>query len=92
MSQPLKAKVEIPLEAISQIFKGIERLEIELEAYRLTFEALKLAHAPDAASLDASQDVSRKSPPLLEKINQKYHAIQEMIVQTRHWRSRSEND
>ena len=63
MSQPLKAKVEIPLEAISQIFKGIERLEIELEAYRLTFEALKLAHAPDAASLDASLQMFPGSLP-----------------------------
>ena|SRR5580658_7685665 len=79
LTMTLKGKVEIPLEAISGIFKGIERLEIELEAYRMAFVVFKQLHVPDADSLDVLLNEAKEYPGFLEKMNQKYRIIQEAI-------------
>lgn len=75
----MATKLEIPLEAVLKLISEFEKLDTELEAYRLMLAAFKKAHAPDADSLDAVLVGARRSPLLREKMKQKYDAIREIL-------------
>ncbi len=75
----MTSRLEIPLEAVLTLVEEFERIDTELEAYKWMFAAFKMAHVPDAQSLDAALVAARRAPLLHEKMKQKYDAVREML-------------
>jgi hypothetical protein len=71
--------LEIPRDVAIALIDTVERLEIELEAYRAVLAIFKLTHADDVEALDDTLIASRQSPFLLEAMKEKYDAIRESL-------------